>query len=147
MRVGTPLTTTPSRVARTRHSSLRAPRLSAARRAFGPQHQQRRIADGGDHAGVGHRHHGRRVDDDLVVAALELLEQLGEEAVVEQLDRVGRQRAARQEVERLDARGDDGFVDGPAVGQHRGEALVRRSTSKIWCCVGLRMSASMSSTF
>ena len=27
MRTGTPLTTTPSRLARTRHSSLRAPRL------------------------------------------------------------------------------------------------------------------------
>ncbi len=68
----------------------------AARGSFGSQHKNRGIAECGDHAGIGDGHDRRRINDDAVVSFAKLVEQVRKEPIVQELDRVSRQRAARQ---------------------------------------------------
>ena len=128
------------------------PRISLARSAAGPavlghaDRQDHAVHARGHHARVGHRQQRRRVDEHEVVLLAQQVQQLLEARRGEQLGRVGRQRAARQDRQAGDAARLDGVGRlGLAGDDRRQPDRGRQAEQIVWRC-GLRRSASISRT-
>ncbi len=87
-------------------------------------HEHDPVHEPGEHRGVAHADHGRRIEQDDVVLVVQVLDALAHVARIEQAHRVGRQLAARQheQARHLGGHGEPIGID--VAQQHVGEPLV-----------------------
>ena len=90
-------------------------------RLAGRLHEQRAVAEGGEEAGIGHRQQRRGVEDHEVVLG-EVVDQLLHPQRAQQLARVGRDPAGRQQAQVGHPRLDDDVPDVDVAGEGLGQA-------------------------